>query len=71
MENKVILYTTHCPMCRVLKTKLDKNKIDYEVCEDVQVMIDKGFTHSPVLEVNGAYLTMKDAMKWTEENKCI
>jgi glutaredoxin len=70
MNDKVILYTTHCPMCKALKMKLDKNKIDYEVCEDVELMISKGFSHAPVLEVNGTILSVKEAMRWAEEHKC-
>lgn len=50
--------------------KLDKNKIDYEVCEDVELMISKGFSHAPVLEVNGTILSVKEAMRWAEEHKC-
>lgn len=69
--NKVILYTTHCPMCKALRMKLDKNGIKYDICEDVEIMMQKGFKHAPVLEVDGNPLTTKEAMKWAEENKCI
>ena len=68
-ENKVILYTTHCPMCRALKTKLDAAKIEYDICEDLDLMIKKGFSKAPVLEINGEYLFIKEALKWVEENK--
>ena len=68
--NKVILYTTHCPMCKALKMRLDKNSIEYEICEDVDLMISKGFSRAPVLEVNGNVLTLKEAMQWAEDNKC-
>lgn len=71
MENKIILYTTHCPMCKALRMKLDKNGIQYDICEDVNLMLSKGFKHAPVLEVNGKALTTKEALKWAEENKCI
>ncbi len=71
MGNKVILYTTHCPMCKALRMKLDKNGIQYDICEDVDLMLSKGFKHMPVLEVNGQTLNTKEAMRWAEENKCI
>ena len=71
MNNKVILYTTHCPMCKALKMKLDKFKIQYEECDDVDLMISKGFSRAPILEVNGVALYVKEAMSWAEENKCI
>lgn len=71
MNNKVILYTTHCPMCKALKMKLDKFKIQYEEGDDVDLMISKGFSRAPILEVNGVALSVKEAMLWAEENKCI
>ena len=40
---KVILYTTHCPKCKVLTTKLKAKGVDYEEVTDVDVMRDKGF----------------------------
>ena len=39
---KVILYTTHCPKCNVLTTKLKSKGVDYEEITDVDVMRDKG-----------------------------
>ena len=68
--NKVILYTTHCPMCKALKMRLDKNNIEYEVCDDVDLMLSKGFSRAPILEVNGEILSLKEAMQWAEDNKC-
>ena len=37
------LYTTHCPKCKVLETKLNQKNIIYESIEDTKVMEDKGF----------------------------
>lgn len=28
----IIFYTTHCPKCAVLKTKLDKAGVSYSTC---------------------------------------
>lgn len=58
-------------MCKALKMKLDKFKIQYEECDDVDLMISKGFSRAPILEVNGVALSVKEAMLWAEENKCI
>lgn len=67
MEDKIILYEHGCPMCIVLKTKLDKKGIQYEDITDVDVMIAKGFTEAPKLEVNGNVMGFRDAIKWVEE----
>lgn len=69
-KSKIILYTTHCPMCKMLKMKLDKCNISYEVCDDVDYMISKGYKKAPMLEVDGDVLSLKEALAWVEEHKC-
>ena len=64
---KVILYTTHCPKCNVLMTKLKSKGVDYEEITDVDVMRDKGFMSAPMLEVDGKTMTFVEAIKWVNE----
>lgn len=64
---KVILYTTHCPKCNVLMTKLKSKGVDYEEITDVDVMRDKGFMSAPMLEVDGKIMTFAEAIKWVNE----
>jgi hypothetical protein len=30
----IVLYTTHCPKCRVLEKKLSDKGVKFETCED-------------------------------------
>lgn len=60
----VTLYTTHCPKCEVLKKKLDEAQVDYTMCDDSDVMIEKGFLSAPILEVDGEEMQFKDAVDW-------
>ena len=60
----ITLYTTHCPQCEVLKKKLDSADIEYSVCDDVDVMAEKGFLSAPILEVDGKSMIFKDAVNW-------
>ena len=60
----ITLYTTHCPRCRVLKAKLDGENIDYEVVEGEEAIREKGFTTTPLLEVDDKILTFSEAMQW-------
>ena len=53
---KIVLYSTGCPRCNVLKTKLKNKGIDFEEINDTKLMIDKGFDSVPVLEVDGNYM---------------
>lgn len=60
----IILYTIHCPACNVLKKKLDSKGIEYEEITDKQVMLDKGFTSMPMLEIDGQVLDFNGAIRW-------
>lgn len=64
---KVVLYTTHCPKCKVLTAKLKAKGVDYEEITDVDVMRDKGFMSAPMLEVDGKTMTFVEAIKWVNE----
>ena len=63
----VILYSTNCPKCKVLKTKLNQKSIDYEEVNDVDAMVQKGFATVPMLEVNGVVYDFKQAVEWIGE----
>lgn len=66
--DKVILYSNNCPRCKILKRKLDDNKINYEIIDDVDTMIDKGLNTVPVLEINGKMLDFKEAVEWVNKS---
>ena len=63
----IILYSTGCPQCKVLKTKLDSLNINYELITDESIMMEKGFRSAPILEVDGEIMTFTQAIKWTKE----
>ena len=65
--NKIILYTTNCPKCEILKEKLDSKNITYEVCSDIKIMVAKGFRSAPILEVDNKVLTFLEAVNWIKE----
>lgn len=60
----VTLYTTHCPRCQVLAAKMDNAGIKYEVCDNVDVMTQKGFMSVPLLEIDEKVLQFKEAIDW-------
>lgn len=61
---KIILYTTGCPRCHVLESKLSSKNISYEMFNDKNKMIDMGLTNVPVLEVDGNRMNFKEAVDW-------
>ena len=63
----ILLYSTKCPKCKVLEAKLKQSNIEYEEINDVNLMVDKGFTAVPMLEVDGVIYNFKEAVKWIGE----
>lgn len=62
----VKLYTIDCPMCLVLEKKLKEANIEYETIKDKDIMIKKGITICPVLEVENELLDFEQAIEWIE-----
>ena len=65
--NEVVLYSTDCPQCKVLKEKLEKANIRYTENNDVGKMIDMGLQTSPWLSVDGVLLEFGNAVRWIAE----
>ena len=61
---KVILYSTHCPRCKVLTVKLQQKGIEFEENNNVEEMKEKGFKEAPKLEVDGVVMDFKQAVDW-------
>ena len=65
----IILYSTHCPQCRALEMKLNKANIEYEVCNDVELIKKMGFQAVPVLETPEGIFHFSEAVKWVNSKK--
>lgn len=61
---EIKLYTTHCPQCKALETKLTKKNISYEEIDDQEVMKSLGFKSVPMLQVDGQTYNFSQAIKW-------
>lgn len=65
---KPILYSTGCPLCTMLETKLRSSEIEYEKNTDAEKMIAMGFTQVPMLQVGeNDFLTFPLAMSWVSK----
>ena len=63
--DKITLYTTHCPKCVVLEKKLNQKQIEFDICDDIEIMEQKGFMTAPMLEVNNDIMDFGKAVEWT------
>lgn len=64
---KITFYTTDCPKCHVLQAKLDEKGLQYDTCNDVDLMLEKGMMSAPYLEVDGNYMDFGKAIKWVNQ----
>ena len=60
----IIMYSTGCPKCEILKEKLDAKEISYDLVSDVEEMKKLGITKVPMLSVDGKLMQYRDAVKW-------
>ncbi len=58
----IILYTTGCPRCNVLKKKLSEKSVSFVEETDVDKMLSIGITEAPVLSVDGKLFQFRDAV---------
>lgn len=60
----IVLYTTHCPKCKVLEQKLKDKKVEYSICEDIDKMARLGIESVPVLGINEDLIDFGRAIRW-------
>lgn len=61
---KAILYSTGCPKCKVLKSKLDSKNIDYEIESDIDKMLRLGMVSIPYLQIGDKIMDFKESVDY-------
>ena len=69
--SKVILYSNDCPRCNILKKKLNDKGIEYIEVNDEKVMIEKGFTYMPMLEIDNQIMNFSEANAWVNAQEAV
>lgn len=62
--NKMILYSTGCPKCNVLKAKLKQKNVDYIENNNIDEMQKMGITAVPMLMINSDLLNFVEAVEY-------
>lgn len=60
----ITLYSTHCPKCKVIESKLKQVGLEYTEVTDVDEMLKRGFRMAPILEVDGQIMDFSAANKF-------
>ena len=45
-----LIYTTHCPKCKILEKKLKDKGIPFKICDEPEELAKAGIRSVPVLE---------------------
>lgn len=61
--DKIVLYSTGCPKCKILVAKLDQLGVVYEVNSSIEDMHKIGISAVPVLEVGNRRYEFSEAVK--------
>lgn len=61
--DKIVLYSTGCPKCKILVAKLDQLGVAYEVNSSIEDMHKIGISAVPVLEVGNRRYEFSEAVK--------
>ena len=64
---KVILYSTDCPKCKVLESKLREKNIAFDLVtgeEAINFIQEKGYMTAPLLSVDDDTMDFGKAVKW-------
>lgn len=64
----ITLYSTGCPKCKVLKSKLEAKNVEFVENNSVEEMTGLGITQVPVLSVGGVLMDFKQAVNWVNNN---
>ena len=62
--DKLILYSTGCPKCNVLKKKMDSKNIKYVECNSISEMEKLNISSVPMLMVNGELMMFNEAVDY-------
>ena len=62
MNKNIILYSTGCPKCEILKKKMGEKNISYTEINDIDIMNEKNITFVPMLEIEGKLLNYKESV---------
>ena len=64
MEQEIILFSTGCPLCKGLERALAVKNVKYILCNDMELMKEKGIRQVPQLMVDGNLMKNPQALKW-------
>ena len=69
MSEKIIVYGTGCPQCKVIESLLKKAGLEYEKDTDINHIKEMGFKSMPVVRVGEKAMTYPEAYNYFRSMK--
>lgn len=69
IHSTIILYSTGCPKCKILKERLNAANISFVEISDRDTILQKGIDVVPVLEIDGERINFSEAILWINNVK--
>lgn len=66
---EVVMFSTHCPKCKVLQKKLDEVGVSYTENCDVDAMMELGIQQAPMLLVGDELMDFTRAIAWVRQQE--
>lgn len=65
----MILYTTNCPKCKILKKKLDEKNIKYDIVTDEKEILALNVLEVPQFFNDEKLLNFSEAIQWINQQE--
>lgn len=60
-DDIMTVYSTGCPKCKIIETKLNNNNIRYNIIDDIEIIKSKGYFSVPMIEYKGKVYNFSEA----------
>jgi len=69
----ITLYSTHCPKCKIIEMKLAQKKVEFEMVDDPDTVVEVGRANhilsAPILKADDKFFDFQGAVKFINEVK--
>lgn len=67
MNANIVLYSNHCPICKIVEKKLKAKDVKYSMIDDIEWLLDIGFETMPVLKVDNSFKTGSEIFEFIDK----
>ena len=61
---EITMYSTGCPNCKRLESRLKAANLTYNICNDLNKLKELNFSNIPMLDIDGTLFGYRPAINW-------